>query len=391
MHRYLSEFINDKNRRTESAIAKFDLLVYGIQDNVEMFRIYENIFKEEHYAFDNGNWGVDKKRLTPTEILLPGGIVSKLHIRPDSPLHLEESNGNLVVCNGNKEISEFRFLPRPNFWQYTTSSGIHTKRLAQMYGLNCLNFNIFSGCEFQYCGRGCKFCSVTSTVDRENPIIVRKEAQELAEICQLASTYDDIDYIIITGGSYLNGDKEFDAHIDVVKAVREHLPWNGRIKGNVSMMPPKNSSRLIELYQNGVDNPSFNIEVWPEEAFNKFCPGKSQYVGFNKIIFSLKELVKYYGAGKVWSNFVAGLVPIEDMKDGFRFMAENGIIPGANIYHAEVDSAIGRSIGRINHDYIRELYSFASELYHKYNYRPFFNASILRNSLANEFYEGLLC
>ena len=78
------------------------------------------------------------------------------------------------------------------------------------------------------------------------------------------------------------------------------------------------------------------------------------------------------------------------MMDGFRFMAENGIIPGANIYHAEVKSIIGNSTGVIDKNYISRLYSYAAELYSKYNYKPFFDASVLRNSLANEFYEGLL-
>lgn len=30
------------------------------------------------------------------------------------------------------------------------------------------------------------------------------------------------------------------------------------------------------------------------------------------------------------------------------------------------------------------------ELYYKYDYKPFFDAGVLRNSLANEVYEGLL-
>ncbi|MDR1353852.1 MAG: hypothetical protein LBK05_11290, partial [Treponema sp.] len=201
---------------------------------------------------------------------------------------------------------------------------------------------------------------------------------------------DSLDFIIITGGSYLDSDKEFNAHIDVIKAIKNHLPWNGRIKGNVSMMPPKSSERLMELYENGIDNPSFNMEVWPKETFTKICPGKEKYVGFDKILDSLKILVKYYGHGLVWSNFVAGITPIEDIKAGFSYMAENGIVPGANIYHAEVNSSLGTSVGRIKKEYIHELYSFTAELYTKCNYKPFFNASILRNSLANEYYEGLL-
>lgn len=384
------EFIDDCGSRSRSAQTKFDLLVYGVQDNAELFEKYSGEFKEEHYAFDNGNWGVDKKRPTPTEVLLPSGIVSKLHIRPDSPLSLKASGNTLLICHGTKELSEFRFLKRPKFWDYTINDGIPTKRYAQMYGLNCLNFNLYSGCDFQNHKLGCRFCSVKATVDKDSPIVVRKSPEDLAQVCQLATDHDSLDYIIVTGGSYVNSDMEFDKHISVVKAIREHLPWHGRVKGNVSLMPPKDMSRLVELYENGVDNPSFNIEVWPQAAFEKICPGKAKFVGFDHVLASLTKLVEYYGAGLVWSNFVAGIVPIEDMKDGFRFMAERGVIPGANIYHAEVNSDIGQSLGTIGHDYIRELYSYAAELYHKYGYKPFFNASILRNSLANEFYEGLL-
>jgi hypothetical protein len=388
--RTIKEYIEDKGSKKKSAETKFELLIYGVQDNNELFNHYLNTFKEEHYAYDNGNWGVDKNRLVPTEIILPGGIVSKLHIRPESPLRLVETNGILLVCNDSKELSEFQFLPRPQFWNYATVYGTPAKKLAQMYGLNCLNFNIYSGCEFHTKNLGCGFCSVQSTVQRNDPVKIKKHPLELADICHLASIYDTLDYIIITGGSYFDSDKEFDAHIAVIKAIKGMLPWNGRIKGNVSMMPPKSEKKLAELYDNGVDNPSFNMEVWPEAAFEKICPGKSKYVGFNKIIDSLKALVKYYGDGFVWSNFVAGITPLEDLKAGFTFMAENGIIPGANIYHAEVNSAIGANIGRVKKEYIAQLYSFAANLYQKHNYKPFFNVSVLRNSLANEFYEGLL-
>ena len=88
----------------------------------------------------------------------------------------------------------------------------------------------------------------------------------------------------------------------------------------------------------------------------------------------------------VWSNFVAGIIPLSDIKEGFKFMAEHGIVPGANIYHAEVGSSIGKSMGTIDENYIRDLYSYAAELYHKFGYKPYFDAAVLRNSLANEFF-----
>lgn len=390
MESALKTFIGRVDERNVSAYAKLKLLVYGVQDNQSIFHDYESYFKEEHYAYDNGNWGVDKNRLTPSELLLPGGIVSKLHIRPNSPLTLVSDKGRLFVKNGDKFLSEFRFIPRPNFWSYSTSYGTPTKKLAQLYGLNCMNINIYSGCDFWEVGKPCKFCSVKSAIKRADPVKVVKQPAELAEVCELATKYDEFNYIIITGGSHLNTDEEFDKHLEVVNAVRSKLPWNGRIKGNVAMMPPRTISKLISLYNSGVDNPSFNIEVWPKSSFESICPGKTEYVGFDHVVESLLYLKDIYGSGKVWSNFVAGIVPISNMKDGFRFMAEHGIIPGANIYHAEVGSFLGKTPGIIDENYVLSLYRYASELYYKYSYTPFFDAGVLRNSLANEVYEGLL-
>lgn len=123
MEKVVKEFIERKDERKNSANVKLKLLIYGVQDNPEIFKKFQKFFKEEHYAYDNGNWNVDKNRLTPSEILLPGGIVSKLHIRPDSPLTLYIENDKLYIKDGRKYLTEFTFIPRPNFWDYTTSSG----------------------------------------------------------------------------------------------------------------------------------------------------------------------------------------------------------------------------------------------------------------------------
>jgi hypothetical protein len=53
----LESFINNKGARKKSAEVKFDLLVYGVCDNDALFSRYAHTFKEEHYAYDNGNWG----------------------------------------------------------------------------------------------------------------------------------------------------------------------------------------------------------------------------------------------------------------------------------------------------------------------------------------------
>lgn len=383
-------FLGMKEYRKHSAQVKLKLLLFGVRDNPSLFSELSESFKEEHYAYDNGNWGINKNRLVPTELLLPGGIVSKVHFRPDSPLFLKrDNNGSIYIYYENEIFSEVTFLQRPSFWNFKTRSGKPTKTIAQMYGLNALNFNIFSGCEFHDEGVGCSFCSVKTTVDKNSPIEIEKQIEDLEDVCMLAAKHDNVNYLIMTGGSYIDRDFEFDRNISILKRIKNKLPWNGQIKGNVSFLPPKNINKLKEIFNLGVTNPSFNIEVWPESNFQKICPGKAKYVGFNHIIDSLLYLSDCYGKGSVWSNFVAGITSIEDIKSGYKFMAENGIVPGSNIYHAEVGSLLGKKNGFISEHYVTDLYSYLADLYYKYNFQPYFDTSVLRNSLANEFYEGL--
>lgn len=135
---YYDELLARKSERKKSAHVKLKLLVNGVKDAPEIFKKLEGQYEEEHYAYDNGNWGVDKNRFTPTGVILPGGIVSKLHIRPESTLSLCENEDKLYIKDDetNEIISEFLFLKRPKFWDYTTSKGIPTKNLAQIYGLD---------------------------------------------------------------------------------------------------------------------------------------------------------------------------------------------------------------------------------------------------------------
>src|SRR5947207_13089326 len=82
--------------RRSSAYSKVQLLAHGIDDCASLFSSIGS-FKEEHYAYDNGNWGVARNRLVPSEVLLPGGIVSKIHIRPGSPLKLRAVGNELAI------------------------------------------------------------------------------------------------------------------------------------------------------------------------------------------------------------------------------------------------------------------------------------------------------
>ncbi|MBC8495271.1 hypothetical protein H8D36_03905 [archaeon] len=361
------------------------------------FRINENAleglgtkFKEEHRGYDDSNWGVKKGMLVPSEILLPGNIVSCTHIRPDSPHEIRREGNKLYFFANEKNMSEVNYLPRPKLWNQTLSDGTDIKKIVNFYGWKTLNINIYSGCEFWDNKLPCKFCSVSPTQKRYGEVVVKKSPNQIREAAKKAfSAGDEIEFVLTTGGSYLDPDKEFNAHIEALNIIKEFTPWNGKIRGNTALMPPLKLERLKLLYETGMEHPSFNLEVWGAKKFTEICPGKNKYRGLNNILEAYKYAVKnFYGEGAMWCNFVAGINTLEDLKAGFTFMGDLGVIPGANVFHPDVGAKLGTKLKSPSYDYIVELYRHAAKIYHEKGFLPFFTEASLRNSLANEAFKG---
>lgn len=377
-----------------STINKVKILSMGFQITKEAKDLITDEVKEEHRGYGNSHWGIKETETIPAEIFLPGRIVVATHIRPNSPLTLTtDTQHNLVLLENNKKISDIEYLKRPKIWSEKTSSGINMKKIANFYGSDCLNFNIYSGCQFWEEGLPCKFCSVQPTQKCFNEVEIRKNVEDVKEAAKMAFEIEDkINFIIFTGGSYLNGDEEYDKMIPIIKAVKDVLPksWNNVIKGNVAIMAPQSMKKIDELMDTGIEHPSFNLEVWTKKYFNYICPGKAKYRGWDHIQKSYDYAVENYGRGRFWVNFVGGLNDLEVLKDGFSYMAKKGVVPGANVFHPDVGSVIGSKRKSPSPEYIIDLFKHAAKLYHQYNYLPFFDESCLRNSIANEAYLGYI-
>lgn len=357
----------------------------------EVESLIDESVKEISRGYGDSQWKSVKGDRIPSELLLPGDIVSATHLRPDSPMKLELQNNSPIITENGKKVSDVSFLPRPKIWSHKTKSGVNMKRIANFYGRDCLNFNIYSGCEFWEIGLPCKFCSVKPTQLKYRGVEIKKQIEDIKETAELAFKLEDrIDFILVTGGSYIDGDKEIDMMINVLKEIQGVIPklWNRIIKGNGSLMIPETLEKLDELMATGIEHPSFNLEVWGKRYFNYICPGKAQTRGWDGILKTYEYGVSKFGRGVFWVNFVSGLNNINTLKKGFTYMAEMGVVPGSNIFHPDVGSVLGEKRKSPSTEYIIELFRHAAKLYHKHNYLPFFNEKCLRNSIANEAYLG---
>lgn len=381
----------------KSAALKLKLLINGIRIDDSAFFGLGDTFKEYQYGYNDSNWIKQAKRqVIPSELVLPGEIVVAPHLRPTSPYIIKRESETMYVIDDLKDevVSTIGYLPRPKIWDIELSDGSKLKKYLNVYGANCLNLFIVANCDFWNEGMPCVFCSLQPTQNLHKEVVVHKSLDKIEEAVSLAfENEENLDWMIITGGSLRDRAMEFKRYHDVLSVIQKHIPqrWNGKIKGNAALLPTNNEKDLFQLFETGIEHPSFNMEVWGADLFKSYCAGKEKYASFNSLIETYKKAVKIWEQGEVWCNFVGGISPIQDLKEGFRFMADLGVVPGANIFHLD-PKALGGKLGlkEPTEEYVIEMYECLSSLYKEYGYKPFFSHSVLRNSLSNEMYHGWL-
>lgn len=381
--------------KQRSAVLKLQLLIHGINISPSALYGLGSTYKEYQYGYNDSSWlHQEVGTLIPSELMLPGDIVVAPHLRPTSPYLIDRVKEQLVIklIATNEVVSQVNYLPRPKFWNIRLSNGEYVKKCLNVYGKDCLNLFLTGECEFWEKGLPCCFCSLKPTQQRHHETVVHKDIDLISEAFSKATTSgDDLKWMIITGGSSCDRNIESLKYLNVLQTIKPLIPasWGGRIKGNCAFLPGTDKEILREIHATGIEHPSFNLEVWGEERFERLCPGKARYANFRDLIQSYKTAVDIWGPGKVWCNFVGGITPIEELCTGFKYMADLGVVPGCNIFHLDPNAtAVRLGITGPNEKYIMDMYHCLSNIYHTYNYTPFFSHSVLRNSLSNECYYG---
>lgn len=380
-----------------SSKLKLKLLINGIRIDESAFYGLGDVYKEYQYGYNDSNHVMHTQRqLIPSELVLPGQIVVAPHLRPNSPYLIKRIADTMYVIDEKKNqiLSTIDYLPRPKIWDIELSDGSKIKEYLNVYGANCLNLFIVANCDFWNEGMPCVFCSLQPTQELHKEVVMHKSLEKIEEAIMLSFQNDkNLDWMIITGGSLKNRRLETNRYYEVLSIIKKHIPqrWSGKIKGNAALLPTNNEQDLMRIYETGIEHPSFNLEVWGEDLFKSYCPGKEKYASFKELIKTYEKAVKIWGPGQVWCNFVGGISPINNLKEGFKFMADLGVVPGANIFHLD-PKAVGVKLGlsEPSEEYVLDMYGCLSSIYKEYGYKPFFSQSVLRNSLSNEMYNGWL-
>ena len=375
--------MNPKLDFTNPAHLKLALLSEGMRFDSSALEKIGGMKKEKIRSYNNSDF--INLITVPQEVHLGEGVVVGTHWRNESPWEFRGKNENIVLFYRNKLITEVEIFDRPRYYDLEIAEGIPAKRVGVTLGRGAVSFFMREDCTYWDRGKPCKFCSLAPTQRTFDETENHKTPELMARVIEkVLECGDELHHIQFSGGSNWDHDNEFIEYIKAITAVSRVL--GRRIDGNLITMPPKDLSLIDKAHKEGMNQISFNLEVWDPKLFGYICPGKAESYGRERMIEALEHAATVFKNG-TYTTTVGGLESLETMFSGWEHLATRGVAPAFNIFHPNPKSAF-RKKQAPSIDYLLEAVRFQHEIYKTYDFEGLLCKSCNRNALDNEAKEG---
>ena len=238
----------------------------------------------------------------------------------DSPWHVEgslEAGYRLIDDRDGREVS-IVFEPKHPWFTQKTADGMPYAQAGVTTHGDMLVINVAPGCEYflhkiDGVSMRCSFCAYGAPDERT--IHLGQEAgkveippatlERMGEALQAVIGQTEIRHIYLVGGSLTDARAEGERFLQLARYVKSINRWGIPVALGSGALPDD----VIETFHRErlVDYVCFNLEMGTRSLFERFCPGKARFVGFDRWIASLEKAVQLWGRGNVYSAMVAGL------------------------------------------------------------------------------------
>ncbi len=212
-------------------------------------------------------------------------------------------------------------------------------------------------CNFKMQNKGCKFCNV-------KPKEGNYDLSDVFEIIDFYLNNMDFRHFLIGGGS---GTAEIEQNniIEIASYIRKNT-----VKPIYAMcLPPENIDTLERYKKSGINEISFNIEIFNRKIAKEAMPGKGK-IPLMQYENALKKAVELWGSsGNVRSMLVLGMEPIEDFLSGVEWLSSKGVMPIISIFRPVTNISMKEVLPYSNMD-LYELFKKIIHITSKYNLIP---------------------
>lgn len=299
------------------------------------------------FSFDSTEAVVAQQKIPYLVFLDDGtddGTLVQVRLAAKSPYLVDFVDNEFVVKWNSEKVAKIaRFGNKGKFTERVTEDGIPYEAYVYTVGDDELFAMLNKHCEFFSTGDQCLFCDLTPHAVEQKKggeaMVLRKEADRVAEVLDVALHEKQYRHIMTSGGTILStyqGMTEVEWYCYMLNTIRERiLAWYPACL----QIGALDDEGWKKLYDTGIPTVQPNIEVWDKRLFDIICPGKSKVVGYDQWIKRTINAVKYWGVGNVNPNFVGGVEmaqpfgfqrwedAVKSTLSGFDFLMGNGVLP----------------------------------------------------------------
>ena len=271
-------------------------------------------------------------------------------------------NSNFVIdyqkgkyfLKDNQNNIEIAVTPEPQYYSRKASDGTLLKNIGTLRG-DRLSIAVGKYCDIWNNEKfRCKFCAIGATSKNE------PKTKPINQIIELLN-YSLYDPIVAAKHVYLNAGNQgtvcngFNNFTQIIKKIKETFG----IHVHLNPCPPKEEKYINMIYDVGLDEISFNIDVFDPERAKIIIPAKHKMREL--YIKMLKYAVKVFGFGNVSSCLVVGMEDIDSTIKGVDFLCSIGVVPKLSCFRPLVGSAL-EHITPPSYKFIMDVYFRVKEL-----------------------------
>lgn len=244
-----------------------------------------------------------------------------------SPFDVRIHNGIFMLFFFDTPVSPVWFSYESPLNLAKTASGVPYSSVAFL-ATDRLRVNYRPVCYYKLVGQGCLFCNLP---EQNVPYC----EEDIQEIINDYLYNEDFRHILIGGGS-ASPDSQFQEIIRLADFLHKRT-----VKPLYLMsLPPKNSTLVRELYEAGISEMAFNIEIFDRKLAAKYMPGKGM-IPLERYMDSLTEATKWLGrSGNVRSMLIIGFDPKETLLEGVRALCEIGVQPMLSVFRPMAETPL---------------------------------------------------
>lgn len=273
-----------------------------------------------------------------------------------SPFEIDYNEENYVLNYYNKFLHNICFDTLDIFRNRIASNGT-TYGDVTFLATDRLRVHHQFRCNFKMQNLGCKFCNVKPKVGNYNLL-------DVFEIIDYYLDNAEFRHFLIGGGSGIAESEQ-----NNIMKIASYIKKKTQKSIYAMCLPPENIDVLESYKKSGIDEISFNIEIFNRNIAKTIMPGKGK-IPLSQYENAFKKAVELWGAsGNVRSMLVLGLEPIKDFLNGVEWLSSMGVMPIISIFRP-VTNITMREVVPYDNDYLYNLFKKTLQITSKYNLIP---------------------